>query len=57
MADHMKVTVYVPAPDVRSLRNEGKEPREFVREIVKAVLQRRRERLANDEQIGEVPAE
>lgn len=57
MADHMKVTVYVPAPDVRSLKNEGKDPREFVREIVKAVLQRRRERLANDEQIGEVPAE
>lgn len=43
MADHLTVAVYVPAEDARSLREEGKDPAEWVRALVKRAFEKRKE--------------
>lgn len=42
MVNHLKVVVYVPAKDAIKLREEGKEPREWVRGLVRRAFEKRR---------------
>jgi len=44
MADHLKVQVYVPAETARSLREDGHDPAEWVRGLVKRAFEKRKER-------------
>ena len=43
MVNHMKVVVYVPAAEAKSLREEGKDPSEWVRALVRRAFEKRRE--------------
>lgn len=43
MADHVTVAVYVPAEDARALREEEKDVADWVRDLVKHALTKRRE--------------
>jgi hypothetical protein len=43
MVNHLKVAVYVPAGAAKSLREEGKDPSEWVRGLVRRALERREE--------------
>jgi hypothetical protein len=43
MVHYVKVVVYVPAPDAKALKAEGKDPSVWVRTLVKRAFERRRE--------------